>query len=194
MKRMKVLFGQRRIMVLATLAILVLTAAALVASSASFTSRSTNPDNTFTAAGFNITNEHEGTAVFNVTNMKPDQSVPQSYWVRLDAGSADGNVTLTLDDIQDPIVPAGGAILSALLRVSVVDTTTSTTVVADQLLTAAVAHGAYAVAGNGGGVWVAGEVHDFDVTVTWPNGTAAVDNLRKGCRSTFDITWNGTSN
>ena len=43
MKRMKVLFGQRRIMVLATLAILVLTAAALVASSASFTAQSANP-------------------------------------------------------------------------------------------------------------------------------------------------------
>ena len=49
MKRMKVLFGQRRIMVLATLAILVLTAAALVASSASFTATSANPGNVFTA-------------------------------------------------------------------------------------------------------------------------------------------------
>ena len=49
MKRMKVLFGQRRVMVLATLAILVLVAAALVASSASFTATSANPGNAFTA-------------------------------------------------------------------------------------------------------------------------------------------------
>ena len=39
MKRMKVLIGKRRVMVIATLAILVLAAAALVASSASFTAR-----------------------------------------------------------------------------------------------------------------------------------------------------------
>ena len=45
MKRMKVLFGNRRMMVLLTLAILVLAATALVASSASFTATSANPDN-----------------------------------------------------------------------------------------------------------------------------------------------------
>ncbi len=49
MKRMKVLFGNRRMMVLLTLAILVLAATALVASSASFTATSANPGNTFTA-------------------------------------------------------------------------------------------------------------------------------------------------
>ena len=45
MKRMKVLFGNRRMMVLLTLAILVLAATALVASSASFTATSANPSN-----------------------------------------------------------------------------------------------------------------------------------------------------
>jgi hypothetical protein len=193
MKRMRVLFGQRRMMVLATLAILVLAAAALVASSASFTATSANPDNTFTAAGFNITNEHEGTAVFNVVNMRPNSNHQQTWWVRLDPGSADGNITVSLSDIQDTIIPAGGAALSALLRVQVVDTTTSTTVVGDQLLSAAVAHGPFAVPGNGGGAWVASEQHDFQVTVTWPNGASAVDNLRKGAQSTFDITWDGVS-
>ena len=49
MKRMKVMFGQRRIMILATLAILVLAAAALAASSASFTATSANAGNVFTA-------------------------------------------------------------------------------------------------------------------------------------------------
>ena len=49
MKRMRVLFGQRRVMVLVTLTILVLAAAALAASSASFTATSANPGNMFTA-------------------------------------------------------------------------------------------------------------------------------------------------
>ncbi len=43
MKRMKVLIGNRRMMVLLTLAILVLAAAAIIASSASFTATSANP-------------------------------------------------------------------------------------------------------------------------------------------------------
>ena len=55
MKRMKVLFGNRRMMVLLTLAILVLAATALVASSASFTATSANPDNVFTAGNSRIT-------------------------------------------------------------------------------------------------------------------------------------------
>ena len=42
MKRMKVLFGKRRAMVLVTLAVLVLAAAALIASSASFTTSRAN--------------------------------------------------------------------------------------------------------------------------------------------------------
>ncbi len=44
MKRMKMMFGQRRIMILATLAILVLAAAALAASSASFTAQLGQPE------------------------------------------------------------------------------------------------------------------------------------------------------
>ena len=56
MKRMKVLFGNRRMMVLLTLAILVLAATALVASSASFTATSANPGNMFTAGNLSLDN------------------------------------------------------------------------------------------------------------------------------------------
>ena len=66
MKRMKVLFGNRRMMVLLTLAILVLTATALVASSASFTATSANPDNVFTSGSLSITND-KGTAGHGIT-------------------------------------------------------------------------------------------------------------------------------
>ena len=58
MKRMKVLFGNRRMMVLLTLAILVLAATALVASSASFTATSANPGNMFTAGASDHDEQH----------------------------------------------------------------------------------------------------------------------------------------
>lgn len=54
MKRMKTLFGNRRMMVMLTLAILVLTAAALIASSASFTAQSANVTNTFATGNLTV--------------------------------------------------------------------------------------------------------------------------------------------
>lgn len=187
-KRMKVLMGQRRMLALATLAVLLLAVIGVIGSGAAFTSQSTNPGNSFTAAGFRIHNQHEGVAVFNVTKMKPGDSSAQTWWVELEAGSADGDVSLTLDNIADVPGPGGGA-LSALLRVTVVDDTTSTTLVNN----AALADTTVAVPGTGGAEWTEGERHDFTVTVTWPDGAPAVDNLRKGSNSTFDITWDATS-
>ena len=83
MKRMKVLFGNRRMMVMLTLAILVLAAAALIASSASFTATSANPNNTFTAGSLYISNEdtggnsRDGVQVLNLmaSGMKPGDVV-----------------------------------------------------------------------------------------------------------------------
>ena len=71
MKRMKVLFGQRRVMVLVTLAVLVLAAAALVASSASFTATSANPDNTFTAGVMSLGNSKDVPACITPSSTLP---------------------------------------------------------------------------------------------------------------------------
>ena len=49
MKRVKVLLGRRRMLVLATMAVLLLAVGVIVASSASFTATSANPGNVFTA-------------------------------------------------------------------------------------------------------------------------------------------------
>ena len=54
MKRFKVLFGNRRMMVLITLAVLVLAATALIASSASFTAQSANANNMFTTGSLSL--------------------------------------------------------------------------------------------------------------------------------------------
>ena len=102
MKRMKVLFGNRRMMVLLTLAILVLAATALVASSASFTATSANPGNVFTAGALTISNKdtaglsREGTTVLNLTAaaMKPSDTVSGTAVIK-NTGSIAGTFKLT---------------------------------------------------------------------------------------------------
>ena len=71
MKRMKVLIGKRRVMVIATLAILVLAAAALVASSASFTAQAANTDNVFTTGSLHLSDNQPATAWLSAALMVP---------------------------------------------------------------------------------------------------------------------------
>ena len=50
MKRFKILFGQRRFQVLATMAVVLLAVSVVIASGANFTATSANPGNVFTPA------------------------------------------------------------------------------------------------------------------------------------------------
>ena len=72
MKRFKVLFGNRRMMVLLTLAVLVLAATALVASSASFTASSANLSNKFTTGNLTMSS---GTVSFSTGKLMPGKSL-----------------------------------------------------------------------------------------------------------------------
>jgi spore coat-associated protein N len=178
-KRIKVL-GKRRTTVIVTLAVLLLATAVVIGSGASFTSQSTNPGNTFSAAGFRIWNEHEGTAVFNVTKMKPNDTSTQSWWVELE-GDADGVVTVSLDNVQAVASPNGGN-LSSRLNVTITDTTTSTVIY----------NGPLASVTRTIGTWTPVTNHVFQVDVHWTDGTAAEDNPCRGSSCTFDITWDAT--
>lgn len=97
MKRMRVLFAQRRMMVLTTLAILVLAVAALVASSASFTASSTNVGNTFTAGDLTLTAKNSGGAdggfILTASNIKPGYD--GTGYVAIQTIGVGGEVTLT---------------------------------------------------------------------------------------------------
>src|SRR5665647_3362805 len=81
MKRMKFLFGQRRMQVLLTLAVLLLAASVVIGSGASFTSTSANPGNIFTAGNLKHTSTGEA---MTVSKLKPDDK-----WVTA------GTVTVT---------------------------------------------------------------------------------------------------
>lgn len=178
-KRMRVL-GTRRTTVIVTMAVLLLATVVVIGSGANFTSQSTNPGNTFAAAGFRIWNQHEGTAVFNVTKMKPGDSSSQTWWVELDS-DVDGVVTVSLGNIVAPDGPHGGN-LASRLNVVITDVTTSTEVY----------NGPLTAVTQTVGTWAAGTNHDFQVTVTWVNGTPAEDNPARGSSCSFDITWDAT--
>jgi spore coat-associated protein N len=178
-KRMKVL-GKRRTMIIVTMAVLLLAAAVVIGSGANFTSQSTNPGNTFSAAGFHIYNQHEGTAVFNVTKMKPSDTTNQTWWVELE-GDADGVITVSLGNIVAAPGPNGGN-LSSRLNVVITDVSTSTEIYNGPLTTVT----------RTIGTWTPVTRHDFKVDVTWTNGTAAQDNPCRGSSCTFDITWDAT--
>src|SRR5450756_1519584 len=63
MKRMKFLFGQRRMQVLLTLAVLLLAASVVIGSGANFTSTSANAGNVFTAGNLSHLNSNDGTYI-----------------------------------------------------------------------------------------------------------------------------------
>jgi hypothetical protein len=183
MKRMKVLFGQRRVMVLATLAILVLAAAALAASSASFTATSANPDNVFSTGALSIGNyqsdgvtSNEGHAVANLSMsaMKPGDFKTGTAVIE-NAGTVSGNFTLSA------VRQAGDATLYGQLTCVVKQDTVQI------------------YAGNVSGLsalaltaapWAAGARHTYDITVTFP---ASSGDTFQNLSTTVQFNWDAVS-
>lgn len=117
MKRMKVLFGQRRMMVLVTLTILVLAAAALAASSASFTAQSANAGNVFTAGQMSLSNH---STLLDIDPVMPDDSWHAVGTVQIgNTGDADGALTMTSSAMTNAPGPNGGHLSDVLqLRIT----------------------------------------------------------------------------
>lgn len=192
MKRMKVLFGQRRIMVLATLAILVLTAAALVASSASFTATSANPNNTFSAGVMSLGNSEAG-AILTAADMIPGDTAPGTVTIT-NVGDAAGRITLDTSNLVSPAGVNGGSLANAL-DVVITNTTTGYVVYAGKIN--AVPANAWTKATNA--VWAAGEVNSFSFVVTFPDtgvpGSATTgDNAYQGANMSIQFDWASVQN
>ena len=114
MKRMKVLFGQRRLQVLLTLAVLLLAVSVVIGSGANFTSQSANAGNIFTAGNLSHSNNKSG-AILTADKMKPGDMAPGTVVITND-GDIAGAFTLTNSNVT-PVLPA----LSALLTVKIFD-------------------------------------------------------------------------
>jgi hypothetical protein len=188
MKRMKVLFGNRRMMVLLTLAILVLAATALVASSASVTATSANPGNTFTSGllkidnSVNIANGNVETAILTPpAYMKPgDPAVTGSVTIS-NAGTIPGTFTLT----KSRTAYSGPAGLDNVLQLVVTED-------GAQIYSGSLAGFLGGGSSNtyGLGVWNPAATHVFDFSVTWPGTNAdTVDSAVMGAQCTYAFTW-----
>lgn len=179
MKRMKFLFGQRRMQVLLTLAVLLLAASVVIGSGASFTSTSANPGNIFTAGNL----KHTSTgAVMTVSKLKPDD-----VWV--DAGSVtvtntgdiDGAFSLSTSALVD--TPGSGlGELSDVLQLRVMKGTTE------------VYNGPISAVGTAAaGTILSGAPAIYDFEVMFPDGDGAgpagADNAYKASKISITFDW-----
>ena len=191
MKRFKVLFGNRRMMVLLTLAVLVLAATALIASSASFTSTSSNPGNIFTAGNLKHTNTG---ALLTVSKIKPDNAWVNEGTVTIaNDGDIASSFTMTsaiTADVADPTDVLHNGHLSGVLnlRVHAASQLDPNVFVYDGPLNAITNHAMGTIASG------ASETYTF--TVQFPNGGVpggayAGDNLYKGTSTTVRFDWTG---
>ncbi len=189
MKRVKVLFGQRRFQVLLTLAVLVLVVGGVLASGANFTATSANPGNMFTAGSLTIgnyksdgTTNNEGQAIASLTaaNMKPGDSTSGTAVIK-NTGSIAG--TFTLSGTMNASAGTYLAAFASDLQLTVVEDG-ATTLVNGVPLTSALTTPISL------GSWNSGVSHTFLFTVKFPNGTSANDNPFMGKSATIDIAWN----
>jgi len=187
MKRMKFLFGQRRMQVLLTLAVLLLAASVVIGSGANFTSESANPNNTFTAGNLKHTNGKVGAAILTADKMKPGQTVTGSVVITND-GDMPGTFTLTNSNVSDVF---GTPALSALLTVKIYETKLLPTLGAKTLI----------YGGEDGavinvnpsltltGAFAHDESRQYDFEVTFPNGTPTHDNPYKKASMSIEYDW-----
>jgi len=183
MKRFKVLFGQRRFQVLATMAVLLLAASVVVASGASFTSQSANAANVFSSGTLAMTNTPTGFTA-TVSHMVPADSYTGTIVIQ-NTGTVQGNfylqpVTITgdtlgfADDLQLVITDGGTQVYSGSLS---------------------------GLAQEDLGTWAADESHTYTFKVTFPDQNAGspitigdgADNAFMGASTTADFNWTTVS-
>jgi spore coat-associated protein N len=188
MKRMKVLFGQRRLQVLVAMAALLLAVSVVIGSGASFTSTSANPSNVFTAGNLSHSNSKAGAAILTAPKMKPGDVVTGSVTITND-GDLPGTFTLSTSNMTDTAVAPYTGKLSDVLTLKIMDGATQ------------IYSGAIKSVGTitlPGGAWAPTVAHTYDFTVTFPDGgtpTGALlnDNSYKKATMSIEFDWMATS-
>jgi spore coat-associated protein N len=187
MKRMKVLFGQRRLQVLVAMAALLLAVSVVIGSGASFTSTSANASNVFTTGNLSHSNSKSG-AILTAAKMKPGDSVTGSVVITND-GDLAGTFTLSTSNMTDAAVAPYTGKLSDVLTLKIMDGATQ------------IYSGAIKSVGTitlPGGAWAPAVAHTYDFTVTFPNGATPSgptqgDNNYKKASMSIQFDWVSTS-
>jgi len=182
MKRMKFLFGQRRMQVLLTLAVLLLAASVVIGSGANFTSQSANPSNVFTAGNLTMGNDVPGAIFVSTAKMRPGDVRSGTVTIS-NTGDVPGQFSLTKTASSDP--DNLGARLDLLIKEG------STTIYTGKLS----AMGAQDLL-----IWQptgATSSHTYTFTVTWPNNpltSDAADTALMGKTCTYRFDWTAIAN
>lgn len=195
MKRMKFLFGQRRMQVLLTLAVLLLAVSVVIGSGANFTSSSVNPSNTFSAGNLAMTNNKTGAAILTAALMKPGDTATGTVIIT-NSGNIAGHISLSTSSLSDTAGVNPPAKLSDVLTLKIMDGVT-------QVYSGPIKSvGTIALPSSGSPTtlpWAVAEAHTYNFTVTFPDGgtppTAITgDNAYKGSSMSIQFDWTGTSN
>lgn len=184
MKRMKFLFGQRRMQVLLTLAVLLLAVSVVIGSGANFTSTSANPGNVFTAGNLSHSNSKNGAYILTASLMKPGDTVTSSVTLT-NNGDIPGAFSFTKTMGTNVLGLTGGDFRTKLdLTIKEGATTIWTGKI-----------GAAIPAPNMDlGTWAPAATHTYDFTVTFPDGgSGGADNAYKSAAITVVFDWTAVS-
>ena len=194
MKRMKFLFGQRRMQVLLTLAVLLLAASVVIGSGANFTATSANSRNLFTAGNLTMSNSNKNALILAAGPMMPSDSTDGKVTVG-NTGDGSADFWLTMGAPVNVINLPGTAALSGALHLNIVETATPANVIYDGPLSA------FPAAGKNCGPFAAGASTQYTFTVTFPDSdfgsspaTRGSDNKYKNCSTKVEFDWEAVSN
>jgi spore coat-associated protein N len=197
MKRMKFLFGQRRMQVLLTLAVLLLAVSVVIGSGASFTAQKANAGNIFTAGNLAMSDSIAGPIVhFNTPVMRPGDISTGTVTIS-NTGDVPGAFTLT----KSALTGTGSAALGAKLDLVIQEVDGSgvallvPAVFNDKLDGAIVNKSLGTWSGLTGTAAALGATHNYKFTVTWSNSPRddTGDNFLKSASASCDFTWDATA-
>lgn len=190
MKRMKFLFGQRRMQVLLTLAVLLLAASVVIGSGANFTSTSANPGNMFTAGNLSHTNDADALLDLSGVKLKPDDRWVSVGSVTLtNTGDIDGAFSMTGAITADTSGTGHNGKLSSVLQLRVHKSSDPAGVYVYNDHVNAVTNVAMGTILGGGSAF---ETYTFQVMFPngpTPSGADTGDNAYKGASMTIAFNW-----
>jgi len=190
MSRFSVILSSPRHL-LGALLVALLAVGAVAGSGASFTSKSANPSNTFSAGNLAQSNSKEGAAVLTATKMLPGATPTSGTVVITNSGDVPGTFILSKTSLTDTPGANGGQ-LSGVLDLQIQDVTNAASPVT--VYSGKVgAMGAQSL-----GKFNASEARTYKFTVTFPDGgtpgsATTGDNAYKGSSMSVGYQWDAAS-
>ncbi len=188
MKRVRILFGQRRFQVLIALAAVVLAVSVVVGSGASFTASSANVGNVFSTGTLAMSNTNTGMSA-TITDLVPNDYRDASVTIT-NTGTVRGDFYL-----EPVLVNVNTLAIADELDLIITDHATSAVVYSGKLS---------ALPQEKLGLWAAGDTHTYDFHVSFPDkgttpgvsgaGVVGNDNKYMGATTTVAFNWTAVSN